>query len=214
MLPLSLPQSPLRLLCLGAHADDIEIGCGGTLLRLLRERPGSEVRWVVFSGGAERQREARASAADFLAGAGAAEVTTLAFRDGFFPYEATPIKEAFERLKGAFDPTLILTHFKGDAHQDHRLIADLTHNTWRDHLILEYEVPKMEGDLGNPALFVPLETADAARKLELLMRHFATQRSRSWFTEETFRALMRLRGVNAGAASGWAEAFHCRRLVV
>jgi LmbE family N-acetylglucosaminyl deacetylase len=212
MLRLGLPEGRLRLLCLGAHADDIEIGCGGTVLRLLAEHPGSEVDWVVFSGAGARRAEAEASAADFLAGAGIAQVAVHAFRDGFFPWEGAAIKEAFERLKETTRPDLVLTHWQGDAHQDHRTLAELAWNTWRRHLILEYEVPKMEGDLGNPGLFVPLEDAVAAQKLHLLMRHFGSQRARSWFTEETFRALLRLRGVNAGC--DWAEAFYCRRALV
>jgi LmbE family N-acetylglucosaminyl deacetylase len=212
MLRLALPAGPLRLLCLGAHADDIEIGCGGTVLRLLAEHPGSIVHWVVFSGVGERRREAEISAADFLAAAGARRVDVHRFRDGFFPWEGTALKESFERLKGEDQPSLILTHWKGDAHQDHRTIAELTWNTWRDHLILEYEVPKMEGDLGNPSLFVPLSHDEVTVKLELLTRHFGSQRSKSWFSEATFRGLLRLRGVNAG--SEWAEGFYLRRAVV
>jgi len=212
MLRLGLPEGPLKVLCLGAHADDIEIGCGGTMLRLLAERPGSAVDWVVFSGDAERGREAEASAADFLAGAGARQIARHTFRDGFFPWQGEALKETFEKLKATVEPTLILTHWKSDAHQDHRTIAELTWNTWRRHLILEYEVPKMEGDIGNPSLFVPLEPGEVERKIALLMRHFGTQRSKSWFSEETFRGLLRLRGINAGSA--WAEAFYCRRVVI
>jgi LmbE family N-acetylglucosaminyl deacetylase len=212
MLRLGLPAGPLRLLCLGAHADDIEIGCGGTLLRLLAEHPGSEVDWVVFSAAGERRGEAEASAAAFLAAAGARRIRLHGFRDGFFPWEGAAIKEEFERLKAATDPMLVLTHWKGDAHQDHRTLAELAWNTWRRHLVLEYEIPKMEGDLGNPALFVPLGEAEVARKIELLMRHFGSQRSKTWFDETTFRGLLRLRGVNAGTE--WAEGFYCRRALV
>jgi LmbE family N-acetylglucosaminyl deacetylase len=212
MLRLALPQGPLRLLCLGAHADDIEIGCGGTVLRLLAEHPKSRVDWIVFSGEGARQTEAEASAGDFLEGAGERPVRVLGFRDGFFPSQWAEIKETFERLKGELDPTVVLTHWKDDAHQDHRTLAELTWNTWRRHLVLEYEIPKMEGDIGNPSLFVPLEDGVVGRKIELLMRHFGTQRSKTWFSEETFRALLRLRGVNAGTQ--WAEAFHCRRVLV
>jgi LmbE family N-acetylglucosaminyl deacetylase len=215
VLPLRLPDHrPLRLLCLGAHADDIEIGCGGTVLRLVEERPGLAVRWVVFSGGPERQREARAAAAAFLAGAGEAEVETHAFRDGYFPWVGAEVKDAFERLKDEFEPDLVLTHFKADAHQDHRLVADLTYNTWRNHLILEYEIPKMEGDIGNPAVFVALTEAQVRRKVDALMTHFGTQRNRGWFAPETFTGLMRLRGINASSPTGWAEAFHCRKLLL
>jgi LmbE family N-acetylglucosaminyl deacetylase len=212
MLRLALPDGPLRLLCLGAHADDIEIGCGGAVLRLLEEHPGSAVDWIVFSGEGERCREAEASAADFLAGAAERRVAVHRFRDGFFPWEGAAIKERFEQLKGETEPNLVLTHWKGDAHQDHRTVAELTWNTWRRHLVLEYEVPKMEGDIGNPSLFVPLASGHVARKLELLARHFGTQRSKSWFDEGTFRGLLRLRGVNAG--TDWAEGFYLRRAVV
>jgi LmbE family N-acetylglucosaminyl deacetylase len=215
VLPFRLPsERPLRLLCLGAHADDIEIGCGGTVLRLVEEHQGLAVRWVVFSGGAERQKEARASAEFFLAGAGEAEVETHAFRDGYFPWVGAEVKDAFERLKRDFDPDLILTHHKADAHQDHRLVADLTYNTWRNHLILEYEIPKMEGDIGNPPVFVVLEETQVRRKTDALMRYFGSQRSRSWFTPETFSGLMRLRGINASSPTGWAEAFHARKLLL
>jgi LmbE family N-acetylglucosaminyl deacetylase len=212
MLRLALPQGPLRLLCLGAHADDIEIGCGGTVLRLLAEHPKSRVDWIVFSGEGARQAEAEASARDFLETAGERAVRVLGFRDGFFPSQWAEIKETFERLKGELDPTVVLTHWKDDAHQDHRTLAELTWNTWRRHLVLEYEIPKMEGDIGNPSLFVPLEDGVVGRKIDLLLRHFGTQRSKTWFSDETFRALLRLRGVNAGTQ--WAEAFHCRRVLV
>jgi LmbE family N-acetylglucosaminyl deacetylase len=212
MLRLALPPGPLRLLCLGAHPDDIEIGCGGTVLRLLAEHPGSSVDWVVFSADGERRGEAEASAAEFLSGAARKRVLLHRFRDGFFPWEGAAIKEAFEQLKAEGEPNLVLTHWKGDAHQDHRTIAELAWNTWRRHLVLEYEVPKMEGDLGNPALLVPLEAAQVERKLALLERHFVSQRAKPWFDAETFRGLMRLRGVNAG--TGWAEGFYVRRLVV
>jgi len=212
MLNLALPAGPLRILCLGAHPDDIEIGCGGTMLRLLAQHPGSEVSWVVFSGDGARRGEAEASARDFLAGAGSQRITIHGFRDGFFPWLGDAIKQEFERIKSALDPTLVLTHWKGDAHQDHRTIAELTWNTWRHHLILEYEIPKMEGDIGNPSLFVPIDERDVARKIDLLMRHFGSQRAKNWFSEATFRGLMRLRGINAG--TDWAEAFHCRRVVI
>lgn len=212
MLRLSLPEGPLRVLCLGAHPDDIEIGCGGTVLRLLDEHPGSAIDWVVFSGEGERRREAEASAADFLAAAGARRVLVHPFRDGFFPWQGAAIKESFERLKAECEPSLVLTHCRTDAHQDHRLLAELAWNTWRCHLVLEYEVPKMEGDLGNPSLFVPLSDEQAERKIALLLRHFGSQRARSWFSEATFRALLRLRGVNAG--TGWAEGFYLRRALL
>jgi LmbE family N-acetylglucosaminyl deacetylase len=214
MLPLRLPDRPLQLLCLGAHADDIEIGCGGTLLRLLAEHPDAVVRWIVFSGSERRAAEARHSAAEFLAAIQDRRVEVLSFRDGYFPFDGAAIKDCFEALKQEFAPSLILTHWRGDAHQDHRLIAELTHNTFRDHLVLEYEIPKYDGDLGTPNLFVPLTEAQLRRKSEALLRHFPSQHGRAWFTAETFAALARLRGIECNAPDGLAEAFYARKLVL
>lgn len=204
----------LRLLCLGAHADDIEIGCGGTILRLAAEQPLLGVRWVVFSGDEQRRREASASARHFLSGLGDAEVTLLGFRDGFFPAQHADIKEEFERLKQQYRPSLILTHHREDLHQDHRLISELTYNTFRDHLVWEYEVPKYDGDLGNPNLFSPLSEEHCRRKVAALVEHFPSQRMRAWFTPDTFLAMLRLRGLGCNAPSGFAEAFYCRKAVV
>ena len=217
MLGLSLardPDAPLRVLALGAHADDIEIGCGGTILRLVADHPGLLVDWVVLSGHGERAAEAADSAAAFLHGAGEARVRVERFRDGFFPYDGGAVKELFERLKGEVDPDLVLTHRLEDRHQDHRLVAELTWNTFRHHLILEYEVPKYEGDLGHPGLFVPLTAALCERKVELLRKCFPSQAGRAWFTDDTFWALLRLRGVESGAPSRYAEAFTARKLVL
>jgi LmbE family N-acetylglucosaminyl deacetylase len=214
---LSLPVEPgraLRLLCLGAHPDDIEIGCAGTICRLLETVPRLEVRWVVFSGAGPRAVEARCSAADLLSGAAAAEIEVLGFRDGYFPFEGAAIKDRFEGLKQAYRPDLILTHWGDDGHQDHRLVSELTRCTFRDHLVLEYEIPKYDGDLGNPAFFVPLRRAHLERKVAGLARHFATQRGRGWFTDETFLALARLRGVGCNAPEGVAEAFYVRKLAL
>ena len=214
MLPLGLSRShgaPLRILCLGAHSDDIEIGCGGALLRLLLEHADCHVHWVVFSANPEREQEARRSAADFLQGTAEATVLVHSFRESYFPYVAAEIKDAFEHLKGLVSPDLVFAHRRDDVHQDHRLIADLCWNTFRNHLILEYEIPKYEGDLGHPNLFVPLDRVHAQRKIELLMRHFATQRNRSWFRPEVFEGLMTLRGIECNAADGRAEAFHLRK---
>jgi LmbE family N-acetylglucosaminyl deacetylase len=206
---------PLRLLCLGAHPDDIEIGCGGSILRLAAEHPAMSVRWLVFSGDAERRREAMAAARWFLAGIARAEIDVLDFRDGFFPSQHAAIKEAFERLKRDCRPNLVLTHYREDLHQDHRLIAELTHNTFRDHLVWEYEIPKYDGDLGNPNLFLPLTGEITRRKVSGLLEHFASQRGRAaWFTGETFLGLMRLRGIGCNAPDGYAEAFYCRKAVV
>jgi LmbE family N-acetylglucosaminyl deacetylase len=208
------PDAPLRVLALGAHADDIEIGCGGTILRLVADHPGLLVDWVVLSGHGERAAEAADSAAAFLHGAGEARVRVERFRDGFFPYDGGAVKELFERLKGEVDPDLVLTHRLEDRHQDHRLVAELTWNTFRHHLILEYEVPKYEGDLGHPGLFVPLTAALCERKVELLRKCFPSQAGRAWFTDDTFWALLRLRGVESGAPSRYAEAFTARKLVL
>jgi LmbE family N-acetylglucosaminyl deacetylase len=212
MLRLSLGPAgtPLRLLCLGAHSDDIEIGCGGALLRLLAERPGSHVDWVVFSATPEREREARASAAEFLAGAASSRVVVESFPESFFPREWAGVKQALERVKrDSAPPDVVFTHHRRDEHQDHRTLAELTWNTFRDHLIAEYEVAKYEGDLGHPNLFVPLAAETAARKIELILRHFPSQSGRSWFRAETFQAVMNLRGVECNAFQ--AEAFHCRK---
>jgi LmbE family N-acetylglucosaminyl deacetylase len=199
---------------LGAHCDDIEIGCGGTLLRLISELPELSIRWVVFSGSSERAVETRDSAAAFLQGASASRVEVLGFRDSYFPFQGAEIKDVFEALKHDFDPSLILTHWKDDAHQDHRLLAELTHNTFRNHIILEYEIPKYDGDLGNPNFFVPLTTEQVRRKIELIIGHFSTQHGRGWFTEETFRAMARLRGIGCNASEGYAEAFYARKIVI
>ena len=205
---------PLRILCLGAHSDDIEIGCGGTLLRLLAEHPGSAVQWVVFSADEARELEARASAADFMQLAGSSRLLVRRFRESFFPAAWVEIKEFFEELRSGFDPDLVLCHHRHDLHQDHRVIAELTWNTFRKHAVWEYEIPKFEGDLGAPNLFVPLTRETADRKVQLLLQHFSSQASRSWFRADTFHGLMSIRGVECNAPQGRAEAFHVRKLVI
>ena len=205
---------PLKLLCLGAHADDIEIGCGGTLLRLLRERPGSIVHWVVFAANPVREEEARASAAAFLLEAGTSKVTIHHFRESYFPSNVSDVKDVFEELKRALQPDLVLCHRKVDAHQDHRVVAELTWNTFRDHAIWEYEIPKYDGDLGLPNVYVPISRADAELKVELLLKHFPSQASRAWFRSDTFHSLMGLRAIECNAPEGRAEAFYVRKLVV
>jgi LmbE family N-acetylglucosaminyl deacetylase len=212
-LPLHLGTSePLRVLAIGAHADDVEIGAGGTVMRLLAERPAAHVKWVVASGaGTPREDEARASACELLAGAGEACVSVWDFRDGFLPF-AAGVKERFEDELKDFHPHLILTHGRDDRHQDHRLLSDLTWNTFRNGaLIAEYEVPKWDGDLGQPNAFVRLDDRTVDRKVALLERHFRSQAGRPWFGGDTFRALARLRGVECGAP--WAEAFECRKVI-
>jgi LmbE family N-acetylglucosaminyl deacetylase len=204
---------PLKVLCLGAHSDDIEIGCGGTILRLLASQQEIDIVWVVFGAGSKREQEARASAALFLSQAKNKNIIVKNFRDGFFPFEGAQIKDFFEELK-ATSPDLIFTHYRKDAHQDHRLIEELTWNTFRNHLILEYEIPKYDGDFGQPNVFVPLDQEIYKKKVRYLMEAFETQRSKQWFGEDTFLALMRLRGMECVAPGGHAEAFYCRKLVL
>ena len=217
MLPISLgsgSKAPLHILCLGAHSDDVEIGCGGTLLKLLEAYPGSSLTWVVFSADQLREAEARASAADFLLGAATSEVMVHAFKESYFPHVASDIKDSFEALKRKRAPDVIFTHHRHDLHQDHRVVAELTWNTFRNHLVFEYEIPKYEGDLGQPSLLVPLTLAQATRKVELLMKHFASQTGRNWFKPDTFHGLMSIRGVECHAPEGRAEAFHIRKIVL
>jgi LmbE family N-acetylglucosaminyl deacetylase len=217
MLPISFglgQAAPLQLVCLGAHSDDIEIGCGGTILKLLGAYPGSTVTWVVFSGSEARQAEARASAADFLNSAATANVIVHGFKESYFPSAGAEIKDRFEELKRSVIPDLVFAHHRHDLHQDHRTIAELTWNTFRSHMIVEYEIPKYEGDLGHPNLFVPLTRAQSTRKVQLLTKHFASQAGRTWFRPETFHGLMSVRGVECNAPEGQAEAFHVRKLVL
>jgi len=216
MLVLDFPRKsagPLKVLCLGAHSDDIEIGCGGTILRLLAGPQEIDIDWVVFGAGSKREQEARASATLFLSQAKSKNIIVKNFRDGYFPFQGTQIKDYFEELKTT-TPDLILTHCRKDAHQDHRLIEELTWNTFRNHFILEYEIPKYDGDLGHPNVFVPLDQGFYKKKIRYLMEAFETQRSKRWFGEETFLALMRLRGMECVSPSGYAEAFYCRKLVL
>jgi LmbE family N-acetylglucosaminyl deacetylase len=208
------PDRPLSLLCLGAHSDDIEIGCGGTVLRMLAEHPGSRVHWVVFSADDAREQEARDSATALLTDANDVEVIVHRFRESYFPSVADRIKDQFERLKTAVEPDLVLTHRRDDVHQDHRTIGELTWNAFRDHLIAEYEIPKYEGDLGHPNLYVPLDESTATRKVDHIMAAFGSQRNKRWFRPEMFRGVMALRAVECNAPHGWAEAFHVRKIVV
>ena len=216
MLALHLPNNehtPLKILCLGSHSDDIEIGCGGTILRLLSENRNIEVTWVVFSSSKKRESEARASARLFLKGAKRQKVVINHFRDSFFPFDGAKIKERFEGLKST-SPDLIFTHNHKDAHQDHRLISELTWNAFRNHLILEYEIPKYDGDLGQPNFFVPLDQEIYEKKIRHILEAFKTQRVKRWFGKDTFLALMRLRGLECVASSGYAEGFYARKLAL
>ena len=217
MLKLSLPQlkeSDLHLLFLGAHSDDIEIGCGGTVLKLVQESTRLCVDWIVFSSTPDRSTEARESAEEFIAGVKQKNIIVKNFRDGFFPYRGEEIKEYFEELKQSMAPDLIFTHYRQDLHQDHRLINELTWNTFRNHMILEYEIPKFDGDLGSPNLFVHLEKNHCRRKVEIIEQHFKTQKDKPWFSEETFTSMLRLRGMEARAPEGFAEGFYCRKVAI
>lgn len=211
-LQLAAPGERMKILCLGAHSDDIEIGAGATLLTLIARGLKLDVHWCVLSsGGSDREKEARNSAADYLPGAASAKVVVMPFRDGFFPQDGETIKSWFETLK-PINPDLILTHRRDDAHQDHRLVCRLTWNTFRDHTILEYEIPKWDGDMGQPNVYMPVPAATLQRKIDLLMKHFGTQRSKQWFDPETFRGLARLRGMECRAPENYAEAFFGRKL--
>lgn len=206
--------APSRVLCLGAHSDDIEIGCGATVLRLLDECPETQFTWVVLSATPEREREARSSAASFLAGARSADIRVEHFRESHFPWEGSRIKDRLAGLARETSPDLVLTHWRGDKHQDHRTVAELTWNHFRDHLMLEYEIPKWDGDLGRPNAYAAATAARVDRKVELLMEHFASQQSRPWFREDTFRALLRIRGLECNAPDGFAEAFYADKILL
>jgi LmbE family N-acetylglucosaminyl deacetylase len=217
MLKFALPARPtdvLRILCVGAHSDDIEIGCGGTLLRLLSEYGEAEVHWVVLGSSGQRDGEALASAEKFLASAKKKSIVVENFKDGFFPYRGEQVKQFFENLKETVSPDIVFTHYRHDLHQDHRLISELTWNTYRNHLILEYEILKYDGDLGTPNLFVHLDEAVCEKKVGLLMDCFQTQRARDWFTPDAFFSLLRIRGIESKAPGKYAEAFYCRKVVL
>ena len=214
MLPLRFRQQKnLKVLCLGAHCDDIEIGCGGTVMRLADEYPELAVRWVVFTSNARREQEARESASHFLGGVPVKDVVVLKYRDGFLPYEGAQVKNTFEDMKG-FEPDIIFTHCRNDLHQDHRFICDLTWNTFRDHFILEYEIPKYDGDLGNPNFFVPLDSAIADKKVAALRHYFPSQSGKHWFDPDTFFSLMRIRGLESVSRSRYAEGFYLRKAIL
>jgi LmbE family N-acetylglucosaminyl deacetylase len=208
------PRGALRILCLGAHCDDIEIGCGGTLLSLLEQQANAVVHWVVFSSTQERAAEAQICADAFLKRAMEREIVVMQYRDGFFPYTGGQIKDEFEKMKRTFDPDLIFTHYRDDRHQDHRLISDLAWNTYRNHMVLEYEIPKYDGDLGSPNFFVPLEESICASKIHHIIDSFPSQVKKQWFDEETFMSMLRIRGMEANSPTRYAEAFYCRKAVL
>ena len=205
--------SARRVLCLGAHSDDIEIGLGGTLLKVIGHRSDLEIWWIVFSAPGYRAAEAEASANDFLSGVKNRQIRIGPFRESYFPSEWPSIKDWFEQIKGQFDPEIVFTHFRHDRHQDHRVLSDLAWNTFRNHLILEYEILKYDGDIGSPNIFVPLSEELCLRKTALLLKHFKTQSTKHWFTSDTFEAMHRIRGVECASTTGRAEAFYCRKLV-
>ena len=206
--------SPLQILCLGAHPDDIEIGCGGTILRLAQEYPNSVFHWVVFSAIGVREAEARHAAAKFVPIGRLKGPVLKTFSDAFMPFMGAEVKSVFEELKKTVSPDLVFTHNRKDAHQDHRLLAELTWNTFRDHFILEYEIPKYDGDFGQPSVFVPLDAVTSQRKVQCILETFQSQRHKRWFQSETFFSLMRLRGMECNSPSGFAEAFYCRKLTL
>lgn len=215
MLDLGLSSSgPLRILCLGAHCDDIEIGCGGTILKLLDTYKEALVYWVVFSSDDQRAREARESAEKILESAKSKTVVIQEFRNSFFPFVGGLIKEEFERIKQEFSPELIFTHYRNDLHQDHRTISELTWNTFRNHFILEYEIPKYDGDFGSPNLFVPIDESTCRKKIDTIVGSFQSQVGKHWFSRDLFAAVLRLRGMESNAASGYAEGFYCRKAVL
>lgn len=210
-----LPELPANgtILCLGAHSDDIEIGCGGLLMTLRERHPGLRFVWVVLSGDDERERETRAAAAALMQGADLS-MTVHRFRGSYFPACFPDIKDAFEQLRSRVEPDLVLTHFLTDRHQDHRVVSELTWNTYRKHAVLEYEIPKYEGDLAHPGVFCPLSEAVVDKKVSTLLECFGSQRSHQWFDADLFRGHMRLRGVECNSPTRFAEAFHARKLVL
>lgn len=205
---------PPTILFLGAHCDDIEIGCGGTILQIRESMPEAEIRWLIFSSNETRRREAMESADRFLGKDFRDSVRIESFRDGYLPYSGSEIKDVFEKFKLEVSPDLIFTHYRHDRHQDHRLVNELTWNTWRDHMILEYEIPKYDGDLGQPNVFVPISTEHVDRKVGIILEAFSSQNSKEWFDADTLRAISRLRGVESNAPSRYAEAFYAPKLVL
>lgn len=207
-------ERPLEVLFLGAHSDDIEIGCGGTVLSLIKEHPDIRINWVVFGAKDQRAQEALDSANSFLVSVKEKNIVVRDYKDGFFPYIGASIKDFFEELKRQVAPDIIFTHYRQDLHQDHRLVCELTWNTFRDHFILEYEIPKFDGDIGTPNLFFHLDEALGRQKIALLLEHFKTQANRHWFNEETFFSILRLRGIESRAPSKLAEAFYSRKISI
>lgn len=207
------PNDKLIILCLGAHCDDIEIGCGGTILRLIKEYPQLAISWIVFSSDQQRAEEAYSSADAFLQDVNEQKVIIKEFQNGYFPFIGAHIKDYFEQLKQALSPDIIFTHYRNDLHQDHRLINELTWNTFRNHLVLEYEIPKYDGDLGSPNFFVELDETTSTRKVDNIIGIYKTQLDKQWFSRDTFVSILRLRGVESNAFQHYAEAFYCRKIL-
>jgi LmbE family N-acetylglucosaminyl deacetylase len=211
-IPATKKSEPLKLLFLGAHSDDIEIGCGASILRILEEYPGTQVHWVVFSSIGKREDEARRSADFFLKKAGSKILFLQDYADGFFPYIGADIKIFLEKVKNIVSPDIIFSHYRKDLHQDHRLVSELTWNTFRDHLILEYEIFKYDGDIGSPNLFIHVSNSQCENKIDHLMNAFKSQHNRTWFNRDVFSSLMRIRGIECNAPENFAEAFYCRKI--
>lgn len=211
--PLDGRKKP-KILCLGAHPDDIEIGCGGTILRIIKEMPEVQFYWVVFSGDLERAEEAKKSAKLFLKDVASKITNVKEYRESYFPFIGAEIKDFFEEMKKDFFPDIIFTHYTHDAHQDHRLLSNLTWNTFRDHFILEYEIPKYDGDLGNPNLYFQLDQHIVQKKIDFISNVFKSQKDKKWFDEETFKSILRIRGIESNSSTKYAEAFYCRKIIL
>ncbi len=212
--PFITKKTGYKVLCVGAHCDDIEIGCGGTLLSLLETHPVDFVKWIVFASDEERKQEAIASAQAFLENVKEKDISVFDYRDAFLHYSGLEIKERFEAIKNEFDPDLIFTHYRDDRHQDHRILSDFTWNTFRRHFILEYEIPKFDGDLGIPNFFIRLTEEQANKKIQIILDSFKSQAGKHWFDEETFKALLRIRGMESACTTKYAEAFHARKIMM
>jgi len=208
------PAKAFKILCLGAHGDDIELGCGGTILNLIKEHENIEFYWIVFSADKKRAKESIACAQSFLRNVKKKRIEIKNYKDSFFPYIGSEIKDYFEELKQKYSPDIVFSHYRHDLHQDHRLISELTWNSFRNHLILEYEVLKYDGDLGAPNFFVELRKSICQKKVKLITENFKIHSDKSWFSEDAFLSLLRLRGIEANSASGYAEAFYCRKMVL
>ena len=214
MLPLHLipaPGRPLSLLAIGAHPDDIEIGAGGTLLSLAESNPGLQARYVVLTGTERRQQEARAAAHAFLPTADLT-VELNGLPEGRLPGVWHEVKEALELVARSCSPDVVIAPSRGDAHQDHRTIAEIVPTVFRDQLCLAYEITKWDGDLGRPSVYFPLSGETAMRKVELLHKHFPSQQNRDWWDDQVFLGLARLRGMECRAP--YAEGFFCTKSII